>query len=95
MTQTNPVVRWSVVFSGQVQGVGFRYNATRIARSMGVRGYVRNVPDGRVELVAEALEQELTQLIDEICQTTHGYIRETNVNKQEATHEFTDFDVRH
>ena len=42
-----------VRYSGQVQGVGFRYTAQRLAEGYAVSGYVRNLPEGDVELVAE------------------------------------------
>lgn len=42
-----------VEYSGRVQGVGFRFTAERLAAGFPVRGYVRNMPDGSVELVAE------------------------------------------
>ena len=49
-------------FSGTVQGVGFRYTAERLARRYPLTGYVRNLPDGRVELLAEGEEESLLQL---------------------------------
>lgn len=45
--------RVRVLYSGRVQGVGFRFTARRLAPGFAVSGYVRNLPDGRVELVAE------------------------------------------
>ncbi|MDR3633051.1 MAG: acylphosphatase [Isosphaeraceae bacterium] len=45
--------RRCVYYSGRVQGVGFRFTARHLARGFDVAGYVRNLPDGRVELVAE------------------------------------------
>ncbi len=46
---------------GRVQGVGFRYFALKIAEDLGVTGFVRNLPDGNVEIVAEAGEAVLAQ----------------------------------
>ena len=46
-------VRKHFYFSGRVQGVGFRYQACRIARSLGLAGYVKNLWDGRVELESQ------------------------------------------
>jgi acylphosphatase len=46
--------RRRVTYEGRVQGVGFRYTAARLAPGFGVSGSVRNLPDGRVELEAQA-----------------------------------------
>ncbi|MFC1496272.1 acylphosphatase [Candidatus Margulisiibacteriota bacterium] len=46
-------------FSGSVQGVGFRYTSERLARSYGINGWVKNLPDGGVELVAQGDEQNI------------------------------------
>jgi acylphosphatase len=48
------VASYRFLVSGQVQGVGYRYFTLRAAESLGVNGFVRNLPDGRVEVVAEA-----------------------------------------
>ena len=45
--------RLTVFYSGQVQGVGFRYTAKTVATGFEITGTIRNLPDGRVELVAE------------------------------------------
>lgn len=51
--------RLHVFYSGQVQGVGFRYTAKSVAQGFEVTGLVRNLLDGRVELVAEGAREEL------------------------------------
>jgi acylphosphatase len=48
-----------VFYEGRVQGVGFRYSARRVAAGFDVAGFVRNLPDGRVELVASGDEEEV------------------------------------
>lgn len=52
--------RMEVIFSGSVQGVGFRYTAETLSRKFPVTGFVRNLSDGTVELVAEGEEEVLT-----------------------------------
>ncbi len=50
------------VVSGMVQGVGFRWFVARHARSLGLSGYARNLPDGSVEVVVEGAEESLPEL---------------------------------
>ena len=54
------------VVSGRVQGVGFRYFAERAARKAGVCGWVRNLPDGRVETVVEGSDDAVERYLTEI-----------------------------
>jgi acylphosphatase len=49
--------------SGQVQGVGFRYSCVAEARAIGAAGWVRNLPDGRVEAHVEGDQEQVTQLL--------------------------------
>ena len=51
---------------GVVQGVGFRHFTRQLAESYGIEGYVRNVPDGSVEVVAEGDRQALKAFLDEV-----------------------------
>lgn len=48
-----------VFYEGRVQGVGFRYSARRVAAGFDIAGFVRNLPDGRVELVASGEDGEV------------------------------------
>ena len=58
--------RLHAFFSGRVQGVGFRYTAERIAEDFPITGFVRNLPDGRVELLVEGDEVDLEGFIQKI-----------------------------
>jgi acylphosphatase len=57
------VVRYRVLISGRVQGVFFRDTCRRLAASAGVAGWVRNLPDGRVEAVFEGPEEHVRRLV--------------------------------
>jgi acylphosphatase len=83
-----------VCFSGRVQGVGFRYTTARIAGSFSVAGYVRNMPDGRVELVVEGEEKEISAFLDGIGKAMGGYISGISDENLPATGEFGTFDIR-
>jgi acylphosphatase len=58
------VVRYRVLISGRVQGVFFRDTCRRLALEGGVAGWVRNLPDGRVEAVFEGPDEEVRRLVD-------------------------------
>jgi acylphosphatase len=82
-------------FRGRVQGVGFRYTAKNIAMQHDVRGYVRNLPDGRVELVVEGPEDETSRVVDEITQKLEGFVQHVEQQDSPATGEFDRFAIRH
>jgi acylphosphatase len=81
-------------FTGRVQGVGFRYTVRNIALQYNVAGYVRNLPDGRVELVMEGPDQEMSYLVDDVSDRMSGYIRAVNQTNLPATGEFHHFYIR-
>jgi len=58
--------RLHYIFSGDVQGVGFRYTACHNAQMLGITGWVRNMYDGRVEMEAQGLTSDLTELIRQL-----------------------------
>jgi acylphosphatase len=89
------VERRKYYFSGHVQGVGFRYSAQHLARNHPVTGYVRNLPDGRVEMVVEGEEKDLDALVDALKRQMEGFIRKADVSAGKATGEFTGFTIRH
>ena len=68
-----------VYYSGRVQGVGFRYTAQHLAQECNVAGFVRNLPDGRVELRVEGLPEQVEAFLSTLAQRMSGYIEETQV----------------
>lgn len=89
------MIRRTSHFSGHVQGVGFRYTVQELANNFDLRGYVRNLPDGRVELVVEGDESEIARLIQRISEKMEGFIRKRTDFDAPATNEFNDFSIRH
>lgn len=87
--------RVHIFVSGRVQGVFFRAHTRDLALKLGLRGFVRNLPDGRVEVVAEGPEDRLEELIN-FCH--HGpplaHVTGVEVRWEEPTGEFPSFSVR-
>ena len=88
--------RLTAYFSGTVQGVGFRYTAGHLSRKFEVTGFVRNLSDGRVEVVAEGEEGVLKNFLEAIRESSlSGYIREVEVDWGAAAGSFTRFGVKY
>jgi len=87
-------VRAHLVVSGRVQGVNFRYSTLLQAESLGITGWVRNTPDGRVELLAEGDEVEVKQLVEWCRQGPRSArVDRVEVAIEAATGEFDDFQI--
>ena len=85
-----------VFYSGQVQGVGFRLTAEETAREFGVVGWVKNLRDGRVELVAEAEEQGLKTFLEKIRRgPMRNFIKQVELSWSEAGNTFDEFEIRY
>jgi len=82
-----------ILYSGYVQGVGFRYTTASAARGFEVTGTVRNLPDGRVELIAEGDRAELDRFQREISQRMHGHIEHVEIREQTADGSFHAFTI--
>lgn len=87
--------RIRVFWSGRVQGVGFRYTAESAAMELNITGWVRNLPDGRVEAVAEGSEVHLKEFLEAVrTGPMQRYIQRTQAAWEDATGEFREFQVR-
>ena len=83
-----------IFYSGRVQGVGFRYTAKTVAAGFEITGTVRNLPDGRVELIAEGDRAELEAYRDAIRGAgLAGFIRDERVDWAAAKNEFHGFEI--
>jgi acylphosphatase len=86
--------RMRIVYLGHVQGVGFRYAVKSVAAGFEVTGVVRNLTDGRVELVAEGQRQELDAFREAIRDSgLEHFIRDEQLNWAEAAGEFRGFEI--
>jgi acylphosphatase len=86
--------RMQILYSGNVQGVGFRYSVKSVATGFEVSGTVRNLPDGRVELVAEGPKEELSAFQRAIRESgLEHFIRDEQILWDEPQHEFRGFEI--
>lgn len=86
--------RFHAYYSGSVQGVGFRYTGQHLAASLGVTGWVKNLRDGRVELLCEGKEVSLKEFLTKIEGVFGTYILDRDIEWGNATGEFDRFDIR-
>lgn len=83
----------NVIFVGRVQGVGFRYTALRIAKRFRLTGFVRNKPDGTVEMLAQGPLGKVDDCIDEIREYFGDYISGTTIDEVPPNPRYTDFRI--
>ena len=82
-----------VFYSGNVQGVGMRYTVRDIASELKVSGWVKNLRDGRVEVLAEAEEVTLNDFLGQVKDHFPRYIKGIALEWLPASGEFRDFQV--
>ena len=86
--------RLQVLFSGHVQGIGFRYTVKQTALGFEVTGWVKNLADGRVELLVEGEREELEAFQAAIPEAgLRRFIRETQAELSNGTGEFRGFEI--
>lgn len=82
-----------VYYTGRVQGVGFRATAAQLARGLPVTGWVKNLPDGRVELWAEGPRADVDAYLAAVRGHFAGSLRGEAVAWPPATGRFVSFDI--
>jgi acylphosphatase len=83
-----------ITVKGVVQGVYFRYTTRRKADEFGLKGWVRNLPDGRVQIVCEGDEEDIGKLIEWSGRGPEGArVEKVDVDWGEGTGEFHDFRI--
>lgn len=86
--------RVHIYVSGIVQGVFFRHNTAAKARALGLRGWVRNLDDGRVEIVCEGPKQEMEDMVEWCGEGPAGaFVKNMDVAWEEYANEFNSFEI--
>jgi acylphosphatase len=89
------VVTERMIFSGRVQGVGFRATTRGIARRFPVAGYVRNLPDGTVELVVRGSESAINDVLKGIVERFERNLSKVDRNRIDSKETFSCFEIRY
>jgi len=82
-----------IIFTGQVQGVGFRFTAFDIANHYSLTGFVRNLPDGTVEMIAQGPPDNIADCIRDIKESFGAHIRETKIEEIPCDPRYEDFKI--
>ncbi len=82
------MIREHLYFKGNVQGVGFRHTTLQVAKQHDVAGFVRNLPDGRVELLAAGESIAVRDFVDAVQSAMAGRIVHLESTRSAATGEF-------
>ena len=82
-----------IIFAGRVQGVGFRFTAHRMANRHQLTGFVRNLPDGTVEMLAQGPAEDIDDCVQDIKEDFAGYLREAKIQEIPPDPRYTDFKI--
>lgn len=87
--------RVRLIIKGRVQGVFFRHNTNKVAYKLGLKGFVRNLDDGSVEVIAEGDKKKIDELI-QFCRKGPAYARvdDVKIGYEKTKGEFSGFEVR-
>jgi acylphosphatase len=88
------LIRVHVFIDGRVQGVAYRFFAEKCAHRLGLTGWVRNLDDGRVEVVAEGTAVEIETFLDRLREGPNlAHVEHLDVRREKATGEFGSFEI--
>jgi acylphosphatase len=90
------MVQYEINITGRVQGVGFRYFAAQKAKEMGITGWVRNIVDGSVTIIAQGIEEEIKTFIDYLYMgPTRSRVDKISTCAMQITSIFDSFSVKY
>jgi len=87
------MVQSHIFYSGTVQGVGFRFTTQRLANELNLTGWVRNLSDGRVEILAEGSKEKTQELIDQLDKYFASDIESREIDFISRQDGFRDFSI--
>jgi acylphosphatase len=90
-----PRKSYNIIFKGNVQGVGFRFTAQNIARNCGIKGWIRNNPNGSVEAVVQGKESDLRLFLTQIKSSFPYKISSISKQAEEPRQEFKHFRIKY
>jgi len=82
-----------IIFTGRVQGVGFRFTARRASGRRQLTGYVRNLPNGTVEMLAQGRSEDIDDCIQDLKEYFAGYLKETRIEEIPPDPRYIDFQI--
>jgi acylphosphatase len=87
---------YKIKVTGRVQGVGYRYFASKEAGYLGISGYVKNLPNGDVELFAEGEDSQMNRFIEILKDgPAFGRVEDVLLDEQPANNDYSDFSVEY
>jgi len=87
------MVRAHILFSGAVQGVGFRYTTASFAQQLSLTGWVKNLSDGRVEIIVEGPREKIEELLSVLKAQFGGFIDNHHIEWLDAMEGFEQFSI--
>ena len=82
------------IINGNVQGVGFRATTCFYAQSLGLKGTVRNLSDGKVEIIAQGSRKNLESLLEQLTKKPgHGHVKDVHVEYKVVENTYQDFTI--
>ena len=93
MNEKLEISRFRIVYTGRVQGVGFRWNVKDVSESFEVTGFVRNLSDGTVELWVEGEKAEARKMIDAVEVKLRDYWHSKVEDEREGEPQYENFSI--
>ena len=88
-------IRATVIYTGRVQGVGFRWQVNQIAKFFSCSGYVKNLSDGTVELIVEGTSKEVKGMVGKVNDRMQDYWHEMKIDERVGNAHFSEFSIQY